>query len=37
MKAIKEMAQGEFAAYIQSRLRQAGIEVVLSGGAAVGI
>jgi hypothetical protein len=37
MKTIKEMTQGELGAYIQSHLRQKGIEVVLSGGAAVGI
>jgi len=37
MKPIKNMTQAELAAYVQSRLRQAGIEVILSGGAAVGI
>jgi hypothetical protein len=37
MKPIKEMIQGELGAYIQSHLREKGIEVVLSGGAAVGI
>ena len=37
MKSIKEMTQGELGAYVQSHLRQKGIKVVLSGGAAVGI
>jgi hypothetical protein len=37
MKAIKKMSQGELGAYVQSHLRERGIEVVLSGGAAVGI
>jgi hypothetical protein len=37
MKSIKEMSQGELGAYVQSHLRRQGIEVVLSGGAAVGI
>ena len=31
------MTQGELGAYVQSHLREKGIEVVLSGGAAVGI
>lgn len=35
MKNIKRMSAIELAAYIQSHLRQAGIEVVLSGGASV--
>jgi hypothetical protein len=33
MKSIKEMTQGELAAFIQSHLREKGIDVVLSGGA----
>jgi hypothetical protein len=37
MKPIEEMKQAELAAYIQTELRKAGIFVVLSGGAAVGI
>ena len=37
MKSIKEMTQGELAALIQSRLREKGFDVVLSGGAAVSI
>lgn len=37
MKSIKKMSQGELGAYVQSHLRERGIEVVLSGGAAVGI
>jgi len=37
MKSIKEMTQGELAALIQSRLREKGVDVVLSGGAAVSI
>jgi hypothetical protein len=37
MKSIKEMTQGELAAFIQSHLREKGIDVVLSGGAAVSI
>jgi hypothetical protein len=37
MKSIEEMSQAELAAYVQEKLRQNGIEVVLSGGAAVGI
>lgn len=35
MKPIAEMSQAELAAYVQSSLREKGIEVVLSGGAAV--
>ncbi len=35
MKPVKEMTQIELAAYIQSHLREVGINVVLSGGAAV--
>ncbi len=31
------MTQGELGAYVQTHLREKGIEVVLSGGAAVGI
>ncbi len=37
MKSIKNMSQAEIAAYVQTQLRKANIEVVLSGGAAVGI
>jgi hypothetical protein len=37
MKPIKSMTQAELAAYVQSHLRQSGIEVILSGGAAVGV
>jgi len=37
MKSIKEMTQGELAAFIQSHLRDKGIDVVLSGGATVSI
>jgi hypothetical protein len=37
MKAISRMTQGELGAFIQSQLRKNGIEVVLSGGAAVAI
>lgn len=37
MKKIERMSQAELAAYVQDHLRKAGIEVVLSGGAAVGI
>lgn len=37
MKSVAKMTQGEFGAFIQSRLREAGIEVILSGGAAVSI
>lgn len=35
MKTIAEMTQIEVAAYVQSRLEERGIQVVLSGGAAV--
>jgi hypothetical protein len=37
MKPIKEMNQAELAAYIQEHLRAREIEVILSGGAVVGI
>jgi len=37
MKPIKKMTQAELAAYVHDHLRKSGIEVVLSGGAAVGI
>ncbi len=37
MKPIGEMTQAELGAYVQTRLRSAGIETVLSGGAAVSI
>jgi len=37
MKSIKEMTQGELAAFIQTHLREKGIDVVLSGGASVSI
>ena len=37
MKSVEKMTQGEIGAYIQSKLREKGIEVVLSGGAAVAI
>lgn len=37
MKKISEMSQGELGAFIQTHLRENGIDVVLSGGAAVGI
>ena len=37
MKAISKMNQAELAAYVQSHLRKQEIEVILSGGAAVGI
>lgn len=37
MKSIKAMTPGELAAFIQSRLRTKGIEVVLSGGMSVEI
>jgi hypothetical protein len=37
MKLIREMTQGEVGAYVQSHLREHGIDVVLSGGAAVSI
>jgi hypothetical protein len=37
MKSIKEMTQGELAAFVQSHLRKKGIDAVLSGGACVSI
>jgi len=37
LKSISEMTQGELAAYIDSHLREKGIQVVLSGGAAVAV
>jgi hypothetical protein len=37
MKPVGKMTQGELGAYIQSQLSEKGIEVVLSGGAAVAI
>lgn len=37
MKPIKKMTQGELGAFVQSHLQRKEIEVVLSGGAAVGI
>ena len=37
MKSISEMDQAELGAYVQSHLRKNGIQVVLSGGAAVAI
>ena len=37
MKAIKEMTPGELGAFIQSRLKKKGINVVLSGGMSVQI
>ena len=37
MIALAKLTQGELGAYVQSHLREKGIEVVLSGGAAVGI
>ena len=37
MKLINDMSQAELAAYVHERLRNAGVFVVLSGGAAVGI
>jgi hypothetical protein len=37
MKSIKEMTQGELAAFVQYRLREKGVDVVLSGGAAVSL
>ena len=37
MKSIKEMTQGELAAFVQSRLLEKEIDVVLSGGASVSI
>jgi hypothetical protein len=37
LKSIKDMTQSEIAAFVQSRLRENGIDVVLSGGAYVAI
>ena len=37
MKSISDMSQAEFGAFVQSHLRDHGIEVVLSGGASVAI
>jgi len=37
VKAVRDMSQGELGAYVQSYLRKSGIDVVLSGGAAVAI
>jgi hypothetical protein len=37
MKSISDMDQAELAAYVQSHLRKKGIQVVLSGGAAVAL
>jgi hypothetical protein len=37
VKPIEEMSQAELGAFVQTHLRKEGIEVVLSGGAAVGI
>ena len=37
MKSVSKMTQGELGAFIQSSLREKGIEVILSGGAAVAI
>ena len=37
MKPVCEMTQGEFAAFIDSHLRECGINVVRSGGASVAI
>lgn len=37
MKAIRDMSQAELGAYVQSHLRKAGIDLVLSGGAVVAI
>lgn len=37
MKPINEMTQGELAAFVYSHLQECGIDVVLSGGAAVSI
>ena len=37
MKPVEEMSQAEIGAYVHSHLRRKGIDVVLSGGAAVGI
>jgi hypothetical protein len=37
MKSVGKMTPGELSAFIQSQLREKGIEVILSGGAAVAI
>jgi hypothetical protein len=37
VKSVSKMTQGELGAFIQSQLREKGIEVILSGGAAVAI
>jgi len=37
MKSVKEMTQIELAAFVQSHLRGEGIQVTLSGGAAVSL
>src|SRR5687767_10324951 len=37
MKLVSKMTQGELGAFIQTQLRKRGIEVILSGGAAVAI
>ena len=37
MKAVSNMTQGELGAFVQSQLRENGIEAILSGGAAVAI
>lgn len=37
MKPVNKMTQGEIGAFVQTHLRKSGIEVVLSGGAAVAI
>ena len=37
MKPIKKFTQAELAAFVQSHLRECGVEVILSGGAAVGV
>jgi len=37
MKSVSKMTQGEVGAFVQTQLRKKGIEVILSGGAAVAI
>ncbi|MCJ7715328.1 MAG: hypothetical protein MUO54_02245, partial [Anaerolineales bacterium] len=37
MKSIDKMSQAELAAYVDQHLKDSGLYVVLSGGAAVGI
>ena len=37
MKSVGKMTQGEFGAFVQSQLRKNGMEVILSGDAAVAI